>query len=210
MAKPKVVQTDVENAMGNSTSYREEAVFIDAVEGQIEESAQVEGVAERRPFTQQDDLAVETVPLFYESMEFQDPVEGSAGGPTLIQQNFVTHNSCEINSTVINQAQIIEANIIMVAEARHEQKMRVAQAAYTAAVEESEAKVREAERCRQLVFQEASSRVGEIRSREEETSRRNKELASCVGESRSREEENSRRFSASAPGHRPTVPWHGN
>jgi len=204
-----VVQTKVEDAMGNLPSYGEEAVFVDAVDGQVEESAQVEGVAERRPFdqwedvegvaerrsfTQRDDIAVETVPLFYESMEFQDPVEGSAGGPTLIQQNFVTHNSCEINSTVINQAQLIEANIIMVAEARHEQKMRAAQAAYTAVVEESEAKVREAERCRQLVFQEASSRVGEIRSREEETSRRNKELASCVGESRSREEETSRRF----------------
>ena len=193
VAKPEVVQPKVENAMGNLPFYGEEAVFVDAVDELIEESAQEEGVAERRPFdqwedveevaerrsfTQQGDVAVEMVPLFYESMEFQDPVKGSAGGPTLIQQNFVTHNSCEINSTVINQAQIIEANIIMVAEARHEQKMRAAQAAYTAAVEESEAKVREAERCRQLVFQEASSRVGEIRSREEETSRRNKELAS--------------------------------
>ena len=123
LAKPEVVQTKVENATGNLPFYGEEAVFVDAVDGQVEESAQVEGVAERRPFdqwedvegvaerrsfTQRDDIAVETVPLFYESMEFQDPVEGSAGGPTLIQQNFVTNNSCEINSTVINQAQIID------------------------------------------------------------------------------------------------------
>ena len=87
VAKPEVVQPKAENAMGNLPFYGEEAVFVDAVDEQVEESAQEEGVAERRPFdqwedvegvaerrsfTQRDDIAVETVPLFYESMEFQD------------------------------------------------------------------------------------------------------------------------------------------
>ena len=86
-------------------------------------------------------------------MEFPNLVDGLAEGPVLVQQNFVTNNSYEINSTVLNQAQIIETNVIMVAEARHEQVMRAAEATHASVVnqvalqvEESRSQLRDAGR----------------------------------------------------------------